>query len=139
MPQVKQVATVKVRYDLRCGYVRCGQVASQLVTAMTNASGFCNAEDVTDGFDSAAGVAVLEVEYASLEDALQLNAKVLQFVSRCNTGRKQFRFCVGRNDQRSVQGSYRRRWFATESEAEKYLETLPEADVSAGLYYLEKR
>jgi len=46
---------------------------------------------------------------------------------------------VGRIDQRPVYGNKRRRWFATEDQAEQFLGTLPEADVAAGLYYLERR
>lgn len=49
------------------------------------------------------------------------------------------RFCVGRTDRRPVYGNKRRRWFATKDQAEQFLETLPEADVAAGRYYIDER
>lgn len=135
MTRIRKTGPVFVRYELACAYRRCEQIAEQLTSDIGHDGGFCEAKDVTTGFDHPS--AVLEVTYASVLDAYRLTFAVRQSIFLFVGKRRQF--CVGRIDQRPVYGNKRRRWFATEDQAEQFLGTLPEADVAAGLYYLERR
>jgi len=134
MTQIRRTRLpVSVLYELKCNYIRCEQIAEQLSLTLGDDCGFCEAGDVTTGLDR---TAVLKVVYTSLLDAVRLDLVVRDLIKRF--AGKRPRFCVGRNDRLPMWAGKSRRWFETKAQAMQFLETLPEADVAAGRYYIDE-
>lgn len=134
MTRIANTPVVLIRYELRCGYVRCEQIAEQLHVHLTGDPGLCEAKDVSTGFDHP--LAVLEVAYTSIEHAVRLDFSVRDFIKRFAGKRR--RFCVGCKHRLPIWEGKSRRWFETKAQAMQFLETLPEANVAAGQYYVDE-
>lgn len=138
MTQIVNTPVVLVRYELKCGYARCEQMAEQLTSHLNGDCGFFEARYVPAGYRRGwnGPLAVLEVVYTSLPDAVRLDLAVRGFIK--GFAGKRPRFCVGRNDRLPMWADKSRRWFETKAQAMQFLETLPEADVAAGRYYIDE-
>ncbi len=82
MPHVnKHARYVTVAYELRCGFERAEALAQDACKALKEDLGFSSAEDDTRGWDGDR-MAVVIVTYATLDDAVRLDAEVRRLLSR---------------------------------------------------------
>lgn len=80
MPQVLKAAYVQVYYQLQCSFERAEALAQDTMRVLKDDPGICGAEDVTNGFD--VGVARVRVDYDTFEDAIRLDGRVRELLSR---------------------------------------------------------
>lgn len=82
MPTVtKNERYVEVGYELNCGYERAEALAQDACRQLKDDKGFDSAKDDTRGWDGDRKACVVVV-YCTLNDAIRLDAKVRELLSR---------------------------------------------------------